>query len=403
MNPIKYKSIFFDLSEDELMWKERVDDMLADKLAPYIEDIESGKTDIWEVIRPIAKEGYNAVTFPKRFGGLGLSMKHDLICSDAVCAYSLPVDMSRLSGVYPALLIRMFGKSKPMRHYVEALARGEKIGAFCFTEPDAGSDLSRMKTLAEMDEKNNEYIINGEKRFITNGSVADILVVYARNGAFIVETAWDGFEVIEEYTMMGLKGLHLGHIKFNNLRIPVGNELFYKPMKKDSAEAKSGKTSSIASMQVMLAPERVALAVQALGVAKTALHTAIKYSQERVQFKRPISQFEGINFKIADMATKFEAAKSLLNRMINSMESATLAAMTKLFCCQAAWEICDDALQILGGIGYTNEYPVERCLRDVRLLRIGGGTDEIMRYVIQKGVYKGDLEKEASGDKVSYF
>lgn len=403
MKPLKLKSIFTDLTETELAWKDQVDDMLADKLAPHVEAVERGEKEIWDVIRPIAKEGYNAITFPKRLGGLGLSMKHDLICSEAVCSYSLPFDMSRLSGVYPALLIRMFAKTKQMRHYIEAMTRGEKIGAFCFTEPEAGSDLSRMQTIAEMDEKNNEYILTGEKRFITNGSIADILVVYARNGAFIVESAWDGFEVIEEYNMMGLHGLHLGHMKLDKVRVPVGNELFYKPMKRDSAEAKSGKTSSIASMQAMLAPERMALSVQALGVAKTALYTAIDYAKNRVQFKRPISEFEGINFKIADMATNFEAAKSLLNRMIKSMESETLAAMTKLFCCQKAFEICDDAVQILGGIGYTDQYPVERCQRDVRLLRIGGGTDEIMKYVIQKGVFKGDLEKKESADKVSYF
>lgn len=382
-----------------MAWKNEVDETLKNELAPFIDDIENGKKEMWDIIKSIGKKGYCGVTFPKRFGGLGLPTKYELILSESISAYSLPVDMARLAGSYPAFLIRMFGKSKQLGNYVEELVKGEKIGAFCFTEPDAGSDLSRMKTIAEKDENADEYILTGEKRFIVNGSIANYLVVYARNGAFIIESAWDGFEVIEEYQMMGLHGLHLGHLKLNQIRIPSENALFFKKLEKDSPKRSSGKTSSIASLQNMLAPERVALSVQALGVAKTALYTAIKYSQERVQFKRPISAFEGISFKIAQMATKFEAAKSLLNRTVDEMENGTLAAMTKLFCCQIAFEVCDDALQILGGIGYTNKYSIERCLRDVRLLRIGGGTDEIMMYVIQKGIYKGDLEKETISEK----
>ncbi len=393
------RSIFLNLTEQEMAWKNEVDETLKNELAPFIDDIENGKKEMWDIIKSLGKKGYCGVTFPKRFGGLGFPTKYELILSEAISGYSLSVDMARLSGSYPAFLIRMFGKTKQLRNYVEYLVKGEKIGAFCFTEPDAGSDLSRMKTIAEKDENADEYILTGEKRFIVNGSIADYLVIYARNGAFIIESAWDGFEVIEEYQMMGLHGLHLGHLKLNQIRIPFENALFFKELKKDSPERSSGKTSSIASLQNILVPERVALSVQALGVAKTALYIAIKYSQERVQFKRPISAFEGISFKIAKMATKFEAAKSLLNRMINTMESGTLAAMTKLFCCQVAFEICDDALQILGGIGYTDKYPIERCLRDVRLLRIGGGTDEIMMYVIQKGVYKGELEEEIISEK----
>ena len=141
-------------------------------------------------------------------------------------------------------------------------------------------------------------------------------------------------------------------------------------------------------MQVMLGPERIALSVQALGVAKRAIDVAIPYSQERVQFKRPISEFEGISFKIAMMVAKFEAGKALMQKSVQNMNDGELAAMAKLFACQTSFKICDDAIQILGGIGYTNKYPVERCARDVRLLRIGGGTDEALKYIIQKGVYK---------------
>jgi alkylation response protein AidB-like acyl-CoA dehydrogenase len=370
------KSLFSNLTDVQLEWSKKF-------------QIDQGKMEMWDVLRPMGKKGYLGVMYPKRFGGLGGDFMLDLLMSEAVCYHSLPVDMSRFSSTYPGMLIRMFGKTKTLGKYIKPLVTGEKIGCFCFTEPDAGSDLSRMKSIYKKDVANDEYILNGEKRFITNGSVADTMVVYARNGAFIVESQWDGVEVVEEYQMMGLHGLHLGHLKFNNVRIPKENSLFYKEIESDpSGKAKSGKTAAISSMQVMLAPERVALSVQALGVAKRAIDVAIPYSQERVQFKRPISEFEGISFKIAMMVAKFEAGKALMQKSVKNMADAELAAMAKLFACQTSFKICDDAIQILGGIGYTNKYPVERCARDVRLLRIGGGTDEVLKYIIQKGVYK---------------
>ncbi len=382
-------SIFSNLSEKELNFKDEVTEFCANEVGPYINDIEQGKMDIWDIIRPMGKKGYIGITFPKRFGGLGGTLMQELLFSEAVCYHSLPVDMSRGASSYPAFLIRTFNKTKLLGKYINPLLTGEKIGCFCFTEPDAGSDLSRMKTIATYDEKNEEFILNGEKRFITNGSIANSLIVYARNGYFIVQSDWDGFEVIEEYKMMGLNGLHLGHMKFNNVRIPKDNALFYKKIQQDPSDKRgTGKTSAIAGMQAMLGPERVVLSVQALGVAKRAIDVAIQYSQERVQFKRPISEFEGISFKIAQMVTNYEAGCALAEKSVNDIRDGTLAAMSKLFCCQNSFKICDDAIQILGGIGYTNKYPVERCARDVRLLRIGGGTDEIMQYIIQKGIYR---------------
>jgi hypothetical protein len=388
------KSIFSNLNEEEKAWKQTVDDVLKSELEPHVEGIEKGKEDIVNVVKALGKHGFCGVTFPQKYGGLGLTQKHELMLSEAICSYSLPVDMSRLSGSYPALLARMFGKTRDLKDYVEALVTGEKIGAFCFTEPEAGSDLTRMSTIAERDPESGDFILTGEKRFITNGSVANILIVYARNGAFIIESNWDGFEVIEEYSMMGLHGLHLGHLKFSQIHVPAKNALFFTEIKKDSPQVKAGKTPAISSMQDILVPERIALSVQALGVAKTALQAAIEYSVQRVQFNRPIAEFEGVSFKIAEMATKYEAARALVERSVQTMGNGTRAAMAKLFACQSAFEICDDAVSVLGGIGYTTKYPVERCLRDVRLLRIGGGTDEIMKYIIQKGVYKGDLDNE---------
>jgi len=398
------ESIFTNLTEKELNWYEEVTRFCADNVAPFIPDMEEGKIDVWDIIRPFGKKGYIGIIFPKRYGGLSGTLMQELIMTEAVCYHSLPIDMSRFSSTYPGLLIRMFGKSRTLKDYIISLCSGEKIGSFCFTEPEAGSDLSRMETIYKYDEANDEYILNGEKRFIVNGSIADIMVVYARNGAFIVESEWEGFEVIEEYKMMGLHGLHLGHMKFNNVRVPAQNKLFYKEIKPEAKGAPKRKTAAISGMQAMLGPERMVLSVQALAVAKHALEVAIDYSKKRVQFKRPIAEFEGINFKIAEMCTNFEAAKSLVSRAVATIEDGNLAAMAKLFSCQNSYQICDDAIQILGGIGYTNKYPVERCARDVRLLRIGGGTDEIMKYVIQKSIYRKSEEKsEMDMPKAGFF
>lgn len=388
--------IFSNLTEEEEAWAIEVNEYCDQNIKPYIPDVEAGKMDIWDVIRPMGKKKYIGISFPKRFGGLSGSLTQELLMTEAVCYHSLPVDMSRFSSTYPALLIRMFGKTRILKEYISDLCKGEKIGCFCFTEPEAGSDLSRMETIYKYDKENDEYILNGEKRFITNGSIADIMVVYGRNGAFIVESAWDGFEVIEEYHMMGLHGLHLGHIKFNNVRVPAKNKLFYKEIKPSADGKTRRKTAAISGMQAMLGPERIVLSVQALAVAKRAIDVAIDYSKSRVQFKRPICEFEGVNFKMAQMVTNFEAGKALVEKAVNTLEDGHMAAMAKLFSCQNAFQICDDAVQILGGIGYTNHYPVERCARDVRLLRIGGGTDEVMQYIIQKGVYrKAERQEEA--------
>ncbi len=296
--------------------------------------------------------------------------------------------MVRGASIYPASLIRTFKKQETLGKLIKPLVSGEKKGCFCFTEPDAGSDLSRMKTIYEKDE-GGDFILNGEKRFITNGTIADIMVVYGRNGAFIVESNFKGFEMLEEYKLMGLHGLNLGHLKFTDVKVPKENILFYRELKSSTEGSQKKRTSAISSMQKFLGPERVAMSLQALAVAKRAIEIVIKYSQERVQFRKPISEFEGISFKIAEMVANYQAGKALYEKASKDSQNPAVAASCKLFIVTATHKICDEALQIMGGIGYTNKYPIERLLRDIRLHRIGGGTDEIMKHIIQKDIYKG--------------
>ncbi|MHA2392481.1 MAG: acyl-CoA dehydrogenase family protein [Promethearchaeota archaeon] len=377
-----------NLSEEDIKFKEEIDEIIASEVAPKTQDLDDGKINVWDVLEPLGKKGLLGLRYPKELGGRGGSYLQEMLLSEALCYESLVYDMVRGASVYPAALIGLFGKGKTLGKHIKPLVTGEKKGCFCFTEPDAGSDLSRMKAIYEED-KDGDFILNGEKRFITNGSVADIMVVYGRNGAFIVTSDLDGFEMLEEYKLMGLHGLNLGHLKFTDVKVPKENILFYREVKSKTEESQKKRTSAISSMQQFLGPERVSMSLQALAVAKRAIEIAVRYSQERVQFKQPISEFEGISFKIAEMVANYEAGKSLYLRAYRNSQNPAIAAICKLFIVTSTHKICDEALQIMGGIGYTNKYPVERLLRDIRLHRIGGGTDEIMKYIIQKDIYKG--------------
>ncbi|MFX0030589.1 MAG: acyl-CoA dehydrogenase family protein [Candidatus Hermodarchaeota archaeon] len=377
-----------NFSEKDIEFKNEIDELVTSEIAPKTQDMEDGKISVWDVLEPLGKKGLLGLTFPKKMGGRSGSYFHEMLLSEALCYESLVYDMVRSSSTYPAALIRMFRKKETLGKYIKPLVTGEKKGCFCFTEPDAGSDLSMMKTIYKKGE-DGDFILNGEKRFITNGSVADIMVVYGRNGAFIIESDYKGFEMLEEYKIMGLHGLNLGHLKFTDVKVPKENLLFYTEQKPKTEGYQKNRRSAISSMQQFLGPERVTMSLQALAVAKRAIEITIKYSQERVQFKHPISEFEGISFKIAEMVANYEAGKSLYLRAYRKSQNTALAATCKLFITTITHKICDKALQIMGGIGYTNKYPIERLLRDIRLYRIGGGTDEIMKYIIQKEIYKG--------------
>lgn len=386
---ILYDPLLYTKEEEE--FRAKVRENVKNDVVPFADDLDRGKVEIWDIIRKLAKRGYLGIVYPKTYRGLEKEFMYQTIASEEISAVSLAVDMSMMASSGGFGLPIFMLKRDLCEKYLVSVVKGEKIGAFAYTEPEAGSDLARMRTEAK--EVGEDYVLNGEKRFIVNGSVADYIVVYAKNGAFVVETLWDGFEVVREFELMGLKGLHLGHMKFNDLRVPKENALFYIPSGKGQSSQSKG-TSTMDLFATFLGPERALIAAEALGAARSAYELAVKYSTERVQFKRPIKDFEGISFKIAQMATNLEAMRLLTVKAIRMVDRGELrsagkvAAMAKLFAAQKGFEICNDALQILGGIGYTKEYPVEKHLRDIRLLGIGGGTNEIMQYVIQRETYR---------------
>ena len=376
------------LTREELEFRERVREFSAREIAPLLDSIEKIGEYPRETLRKMGKEGFLKVHHKVESGGSGKGLSYEVIAAEEISAVSASTEMSRLASVtLYGMPISRFGTVEQKREYLAPVLLGEKIGALGITEPDVGSDVAGMKTRAEKDGE--DYLINGEKRFITNGSIADFLVVFAITNpevhahkgmsAFIVESSRPGFEVVKDFELLGMRGARVAHLKFNNLRAPHENLL-------------GKENAGFTVLMDELDSERTAIAAGMVGTARAAYEVAVKYSTERVQFDVPIRQFEGISFKIADMAVKIEAARLLTlqaaRKIDNGLKATKEAAMAKLYATEAAVEVTNDALQVLGGIGYSKEYPVERYVRDARLMTIGGGTSEIMKYLIQREAYK---------------
>jgi alkylation response protein AidB-like acyl-CoA dehydrogenase len=336
----------------------------------------------------MGRSGFLGSCYPAKYGGTEKGMAFEIIVAEEVSAVNPGTDMSRAgSTIFYSMPVFKFGSEEQKKKYLVPVVKGEKIGAIGITEPDVGSDTAGMKTRAKRD--GNDYVINGEKRFITNGSQADFLCVFAITdtsvhshqgmSAFIVEKGARGFTAVKDYELLGQHGAKVSSLKFENVRVPKENLI-------------GRENDGFRVLMDELDRERTCIAAQALGYAKTSFEVAIKYSNERVQFDKKIRAYEGVSFKIAEAATKIEAAKLLtlqaarmLDRGVQATKQATMA---KMYSAEVAFEVANEALQILGGIGYTREYPVERMLRDSRLMMIGGGTAEILRFLIQREVYK---------------
>ena len=384
-------SILF--SEEELEFREQVREFVQREIVPKADEIERNNIYPRDIIRKLGEDGFLGILYPEEYGGTNRGFVYEVILAEEISAVCPSLDMSRMSSVtLCGMPIYRYGTEEQKSKYLTPLIKGEKIGAIGITEPNAGSDVARMETRAVKD--GDEWVINGEKRFITNGSVADYIVLFAitdptvdpRKGmtAFIIDTKKPGFKVIKDFELMGMRGVRNTHFALEDYRIGEENIL-------------GGLNNGFRVLMDELDTERIEIAGEAVGYARGAFEIAVKYSMERVQFKRPIRKFEAISFRIADMATKIEAARLLAlkaARMIDKGLKATKeASMAKLFATEMAFQVCDDALQILGGIGYTKETPVEKLLRDSRLMRIGGGTSEVQRFVIQREVYK-EFEKK---------
>ncbi|MBU7018616.1 MAG: acyl-CoA dehydrogenase family protein [Theionarchaea archaeon] len=378
--------IFF--TEEENVFRKELQEFIEAEIAPHARDVENNNRYPRDLIKKMGDARYLAVFHPPEYGGSGKGLSTEIIVCEELSAVSPAMDMSRMASVtlYGAPL-RRFATEEQKQTYLAPVIRGEKIGAIGITEPDVGSDTAGMKTRAI--KEGDEYVINGEKKFITNGSQADYICLFAitnsdvhpKDGmsAFIFPTTIKGFSVVEDHDMMGMKGARVSQLKFKDCRIPAENLV-------------GGENNGFRVLMDELDSERTAIAAEAVGYCRLPYEEAVKWSCERIQFDKPIRYFEGVSFKVAEMATKIEAARLLVlkaARMYDKgMKITKEAAMAKIFATEASVEVANDALQIMGGNGYTRNYRVEQFLRDARLMMIGGGTAEILRFLVQREIYK---------------
>lgn len=369
-------------SEEHEMMRKMVRDFAETEITPYIDKMEAGMFPK-EVLEKMAEIGLMGITIPEKYGGAGMDFTsyiiaiHELSRVSATIGVILSVHSS--VGTNPILY---FGSEEQKQKYIPKLASGEYLGAFCLTEPSAGSDAANQKTKATR--KNDNYIINGSKVFITNGGEADTYIVFAvtnpeagKDGisAFIVEKDTQGLIIGKDEHKMGLHGSRTVQLTFEDMKVPAENLL---------GNEGQGFKIAMANLDV----GRIGIAAQSLGIAEAALEKSVEYSKQRVQFGKPIAAQQGVGFKLADIATQVEAAKLLVYRSANlqteGLPCKSEASMAKLFSSRTAVETTTEAIQIFGGYGYTEDYPVERYFRDAKITEIYEGTSEIQKLVISK-------------------
>lgn len=370
------------LTEEQQMMQQMVRDFAKTEIEPFIPKMEAGEFPR-HLLNKMGELGLMGMTVSEEYGGANMDFLsyiiaiHELSKVSAVMGVILSVHTS--VGTNPVI---QFGNDEQKSRYLPKMATGEYLGAFCLTEPTAGSDAGSLKTRAVKDGE--DYILNGSKMFITNGGEADVYIVFASTDsskktygitAFIVDKDTPGLVIGKDERKMGLHGSRTVEVAFENMRVPVENRL---------GEEGEGFKIAMANLDV----GRIGIAAQSLGIAEASLEAAVAYAKEREQFGKPISAQQGIGFKLADMATGVEAAKLLVYRAAllrqEGKPCGQFASMAKLFASRQAVETSTEAIQVFGGYGYTEDYPVERYFRDAKVTEIYEGTSEIQRLVISK-------------------
>jgi butyryl-CoA dehydrogenase len=378
------KIMQFQLSEEHEMLRKMVRDFARKEVEPTAAERDEEERFDRSHFEMMAELGLTGIPWPEKYGGIGSDYLSYVIAVEElsrVCA-STGVTLSAHTSLAGWPLYK-FGTEEQKQAFLRPMAKGKKIGAYGLTEPSSGSDAAGMKTTAKLD--SDRYVINGSKIFITNGGEAEIYIVFAVTDpeapkhkgitAFIVEKGTPGFSFGKKEKKLGIRSSPTLELIFEDCSVPIENRL-----------GKEGEGFKIA-MQT-LDGGRNGIAAQAVGIAQGALDAAVAYAKERKQFGKAIGQQQGIAFKLADMATKVEAAR-LLTYQAAWRESEGLSygkesAMSKLFAGDIAMEVTTEAVQVFGGYGYTKEYPVERYMRDAKITQIYEGTNEIQRLVISK-------------------
>ncbi len=376
----------FALSDEHKMVQDMARKFADNELKPIAADVDKNHRHSDDVLRKMGENGFMGVAIPSEYGGAGMDyVAYALILTEISrgCA-SHGVIMSVNNSLY-GFPVYNFGTEDQRKKFSTPVASGEACGCYGLTEANAGSDPAGMKTTAVLD--GNSWIINGEKKFITNGNIAKYAVIaavtdktkgYKGITQFVIDLeATEGFSVGKVEEKLGIRGSGTSELVFQDARIP-----------KDAILGDPG--SGFRQMLTTLDSGRIGIASQALGIAKAALEESVVYSKERVQFGKPISSFQATQFKLADMATRIDASELLILKAAwlesNHLPFEKEAAMAKMFASDTAMDASIEAVQILGGYGYSSEYPVERLMRDAKITQIYEGTNEIMRVVVSRAV-----------------
>ncbi|MEC5422575.1 acyl-CoA dehydrogenase family protein [Virgibacillus sp. C22-A2] len=374
----------FELTKEQQMIKKMVKDFAEKVIQPRAIEIDTEAKFPVDIFDQMGKLGLLGIPFPEEYGGSGgdtlsyaLAVEEiGRVCGSTGLSYAAAVSL----GASP---IYYFGTEEQKEKFLTPLANGTALGSFGLTEPNAGSDAGGTKTTATID--GDDYVINGEKCFITNASFAETIIVTAVTGknengrniisAIIVPTNTDGVKITSNYDKMGVRGSDTAEIVLTNVRVPKEN-LLGDPQK------------GFKQFLYTLDGGRISIAALGLGIAQASLEKALSYAKERTQFGKPISSFQAIQFKLADMSMEIELARNIVHKAAwlkdNEKPFSKEAAYAKLYATETAFRAANQAIQIHGGYGYMREYEVERYLRDAKLLEIGEGTSEIQRLVIAR-------------------
>jgi alkylation response protein AidB-like acyl-CoA dehydrogenase len=376
----------YALTDDQLEFRATIRQIVAERVAPRAAEIDAKAEYPWDIRRLFAEHDLLGLPFPEEYGGTGTgTLMLNLAIEEIAraCASSALILMIQELGTLP---IQLFGSEELKQRFLPRCASGEWSPAFALSEPEAGSDPGGMITRAVRD--GDEWVINGTKNWITNLGVADFYVVFAKTdpsagrsrgvSAFVVEADRPGFSVGKLEHKLGIKGSPTGQPIFDDVRVPAGHLI---------GEENRGMSVALGTLD----HSRLGVAAQAVGIAQGATDHAAAYARERRQFGQPIADFQGIQFKLADMETRTAAARELLYRACSKIDrgeadAGKYSAMAKLFASDTAMAVTVEAVQVLGGYGYVNEYPVERYMRDAKITQIYEGTNEIQRLVIARSL-----------------
>jgi alkylation response protein AidB-like acyl-CoA dehydrogenase len=380
------------LTEDQMMIKELARQIAEEKVVPVRDELDEKEEFPWEIMKVLGQSDLSGLFIPEEYGGLGKGCLELCIAIEELSRACLGVSTTYAAnalGTYPILL---FGSEEQKKKYLPDIAAGKRLVAFALTEANAGSDAAGIQTTAKLE--GNEYILNGTKQWITNGGEAEIYTVIAMTdktkgargaSAFIVEKGTTGFNFGKKEKKMGIRASSTRELIFDNCRIP-----------KENIIAKEGY-GFIVAMKT-LDKSRTGVGSQGVGVAQGAFEEALTFAKQRVQFGHPVISFQAVQHMLADMAIEIEAARSIVYSVARYIDSGSKdiskeSAIAKVFATDIAMRVTTNAVQVMGGSGYMREYPVEKMMRDAKILQIYEGTNQIQRNVIGQALIKETAKK----------